>query len=110
MQKTKEIYPLTALHAVYLPSEWQSGSSNKYTSSSAGGASTNTNGTVNSMLNSNALQLVFYKTNLSPVKMHLGSARSSSVPSSRDMLIAPMLLDCVKLRNIIVEVKNAFNS
>ena len=79
-------------------------------SGSAGGASANTNGTVNSMLNSNALQLVFYKTNLSPVKMHLGSARSSSVPSSRDMLIAPMLLDCVKLRNIIVEVKNAFNS
>ena len=63
------------------------------------------------MLDSNALKLVFYKSAPTPVKPKVGNnVQTSSVPTSRDVMIAPMMLDCVKLRNILVEVKNAFNT
>jgi len=102
LNKTKEIYPITALHAVYLPNEWQNIKSGSGTA----------NAPASGMLDSNALKLVFYKASLTPVKPKSGSNEpiSSNVPTSRDVMIAPMMLDCVKLRNIIVEVKNAFNT
>jgi len=87
---------------VYLPNEWQNIKSGSGTA----------NAPASGMLDSNALKLVFYKASLTPVKPKSGSNEpiSSNVPTSRDVMIAPMMLDCVKLRNIIVEVKNAFNT
>lgn len=84
---------------MYLPSEWQN------TNTSISGTTTNSG-----MLDGNALKLVFYKSALTPVKPKAGGAVTNNVPTSRDVLLAPMMLDCVKLRNILVEVKNAFNT
>eukprot|EP01032_Pedospumella_encystans_P008787 gene8787-10396_t len=70
LNKIKEIYPITALHTVYLPNEWQN--------TTIGAANAHASG----MLDSNALKLVFYKSALTPVKPKSVSAFDSALCGS----------------------------
>lgn len=36
-------------------------------------------------------------------------ACAGGVVNGRDLLVSPMMMDCVKLRNVILEVRSAFN-
>lgn len=103
MRQNKEVFPLSALHDVRLPSQW-----------AAAGA-----GSAVPVLLSNTLQLVFFKAPTghsqagptSPLTAHAtgpAGAIGSAVPGCREVLISPMMLDCAKLRHILLEVKAAF--
>jgi hypothetical protein len=92
----KEIFPLSALHEVLLPAQWLP----RHSDAAQGGNS----GAV-SMLYSNTLQLVLFKSAHSSVGSAGGSAGGAA---SRELLVSPVMLDCAKLRHILLEVKAAF--
>jgi hypothetical protein len=93
MRQNKEIFPLSALHEVLLPAQWLA----RHTDGTHSGASSG------SMFSSNTLMLVFFKPTVTTPGP---GARASS--GSREVLVSPMLLDCTKLRHVLLEVKAAF--
>jgi len=118
LKQNKEVFPISALHDVLLPAQWVG-----HTGPSSG--TSTTTATSVPMLYSNTLQLVFFKnsgqahTNAN-TDTGSSSACTASAPtapmspgaevtaSCREVLISPMMLDCVKLRHIILEVRTAF--
>jgi hypothetical protein len=93
MRQNKEIFPLSALHEVLLPAQWLARQSEGTHSGPSGG----------SMFSSNTLMLLFFKPTASAPGP---GARASS--GCREVLVSPMLVDCVKLRHVLLEVKAAF--
>ncbi len=102
MRQHKEIFPISALHDVYLPAAWLS----NHNSRPAGGkADTSNNSGAVSVLYGNTLQLLFFKNTANTGS---GGAGANGV-NGRELLVSPMMMDCAKLRNVILEVRSAFS-
>lgn len=92
---------MSALSDVLLPAQWLRQQQ---------GQQQGQHGESGSMFSSNTLMLVFFKTP--------GGAGAALGPSpgpalvggggARELLVSPMLLDCAKLRQVLLEVKAAF--
>jgi hypothetical protein len=95
----KEIFPISALHEVLLPAQWLPRHSDATQGSGNGGNTNTSSSSAVSMLYSNTLQLVFFSG---------GGGAGSAGSGSRELLVSPVMLDCVKLRHILLEVKAAF--
>ena len=103
MRQNKEVFPLSALSDVLLPAQWLPRTAD---SSTSGGSV--------SMLYSNTLQLVFFRgghsasTSSSTATGGTPSNTTSQQQQGREVLVSPMLVDCAKLRHVLLEVKAAF--
>ena len=97
MRQNKEVFPLSALSDVLLPAQWLPRTAD---SSTSGGSV--------SMLYSNTLQLVFFRGGHSASTSSSTATATSQQQQGREVLVSPMLVDCAKLRHVLLEVKAAF--
>ena len=97
MRQNKEVFPLSALTDVLLPAQWLPRTAD---SSTSGGSV--------SMLYSNTLQLVFFRGGHSASTSSSTATATSQQQQGREVLVSPMLVDCAKLRHVLLEVKAAF--